>query len=159
MINTTIRPIALTDIDQCAKMAIDSFGLGEYSEDEFSTMRDEFKMAFNGNGWEVPKYFVAENNSEIVGMAGYIQSWMDWDTYEFFWLSVKKGYEGNGIATALVKHRENDIINSVTHKTDITITFSCTNKLISYHEKNGYNVILRKAAKKEVLMGKTFMKK
>lgn len=154
-----IRKLKPADINECVKMATESFGLEDYSKKEFASMRREFELSFQKGDWEIPKYFVAiGDDKKIIGMAGYVQSWADWESFEFFWLCVRKGYEGQGIATALVKHREEEVTKKAGFKSDVTIVFSCTNRLIKFHKKNGYKVILKKAAGTEVLMGKTFLK-
>lgn len=154
-----IRKLKPSDIEECINMSTESFGLEDYSKKEFAFMRREFGLAFEKGDWEIPKYFFAVEEKKIVGMAGYVQSWADWESFEFFWLCVRKGYEGKGIATALVKHREEEVTKQAGSNSDVTIIFSCTNKLIKFHKKNGYKVILKKAAGTEVLMGKTFLKK
>lgn len=153
-----IRPLQKSDINECASMAIESFGTNEYPKEQFDTMKEEFKAMFGKQFWGTPNYFVCEHKGKILGMGGYALSWLDWDTFEFFWLSVRKEYYGQGIGEALVKHREKEILKKSAFKTDITIMFSCTNSVIGYHKKHGYNVLLKKAGGKEVIMGKTFLK-
>lgn len=153
-----VRPIEENDVDECVSMAMESFGTDTYPKEQFDSIREEFMAAFDKPWWGRPKYFVCEMDDKIVGMAGYVQSWCDWDTFEFFWLSVRKGYYGKGIGKALVEYREKEVMRQSAFKDDITIIFSCTNEVIEYHKKHGYKVLLEKAASKEVLMGKTFMK-
>jgi GNAT superfamily N-acetyltransferase len=153
-----IRRMCETDIDECVSMAIESFGASAYPKKQYETMREEFLMGLEKEHWGRPNYFVCEIDGIIVGMAGYVQSWLDWDTYEFFWLSVRKGHYGKGIGKALVEYRENEVIKKAAFKDDITILFSCTNSVIDYHKRNGYKVVIEKAASKEVIMGKTFIK-
>ncbi len=154
-----IRPIKKEDVNECAAMAMESFGTNEYPKEQYDTMKEEFKAAFKKNWWGIPKYFVCEHKGKILGMGGYALSWLDWDTFEFFWLSVRKEYYGQGIGEALVKHREKEILKESAFKDDITIMFSCTKTVINYHKRNGYKVLIKKAAGKEVIMGKTFLKK
>ena len=155
-----IRPIEERDIDECVNMAIETFGTNHYPKEQFDSIREELMMGLQEPHWGRPNYFVCELGSgKIVGMAGYVQSWLDWDTFEFFWLSVRKGYYGKGIGKALVEYREQEIISKSAFKDDVTIMFSCTREVIKYHEKHGYGILLEKAAGKEVIMGKTFMKK
>jgi hypothetical protein len=33
-----------------------------------------------------PRYLVAEDGGKIVGFAGHIQSWMDYNIYQIFWV-------------------------------------------------------------------------
>lgn len=152
-----IRPMQKEDVPECVKMTMESFG-NIYSAAQFETIEQEFNSAFNAEWWGLPKFFVCEYNGIIVGMGGYALSWLDWDTFEFFWLSVRKGYENMGIGKMLVEHRENEVLRVSKHKKDITIIFSCEKNVVKYHEKHNYKTLLTKAAGEEVLMGKTFLK-
>lgn len=49
-----------------------------------------------------PTYFVAEEKEELVGFAGFIQSWMDYNIYQIFWVNVLPEWQGKGIGKALV---------------------------------------------------------
>lgn len=152
-----IRPMEAGDVDECAKMARESFG-SDYPDTQFDTMREEFEAAFTEKWWGRPNYYVCICGDEIVGMGGYALSWLDWDTFEMFWLSVKNGWKGKGIGTLLQQHREKEILKESAFKDDITILFSATKTVVDFHLKNGYSIILEKAGGKEVLMGKTFLK-
>ena len=50
-----------------------------------------------------PIYFVAEEGEKMAGFAGYVQSWMDYEFYEIFWVNVLQEHRERGIGTALVK--------------------------------------------------------
>lgn len=50
-----------------------------------------------------PKYIVAEEKGKIIGLAGYIQSWMDYDIYNIFWVNVLPSHQSRGIGSALIK--------------------------------------------------------
>lgn len=152
-----IRPMEQSDLDECAKMARESFG-DDYPDTQFDTMREEFEAAFTSKWWGRPNFYVCMHDKEIVGMGGYALSWLDWDTFEMFWLSVKKEWQGKGIGTMLQQHREEEILKDGAFKEDITILFSATRTVVDFHIKNGYKIVLEKAAGKEVLMGKTFLK-
>ena len=156
--NYKLREMRQEDVKECLSMALESFGTDQYPEDQFNTIEEEFNAAFTHEWWGRPNYFICELDGIIVGMGGYSLSWLDWDTFEFFWLSVRKGYEGRGIGGLLVNYRENHIKENSAFKKDITILFSCTNNLIEYHKKHGYKVLIEKADGKEVIMGKTFLK-
>jgi len=155
----SIRPMRKEDVPICIKMTMESFG-DKYPSEQFNTIEEEFLAAFvvGDDWWGKPKYFVCDYRGTIFGMAGYALSWMDWDTFEVFWLCVRKGYEGYGIGKMLTKRLENEIFKESTFKKDITITFSCEKSVINYHKRQGYKVLLKKAGDKEVIMGKSFLK-
>lgn len=46
---------------------------------------------------------LALGDPEIVGFVGYAQSYMDWDSYELFWLNVSPTAQGKGYGAVLVK--------------------------------------------------------
>jgi GNAT superfamily N-acetyltransferase len=157
MTEILIRKIEISDIDECIQMTIESFGT-EYPEKQFESIRGEFLEAFKDDWWGKPHYYVATIDDQIVGMAGYVQSWLDWDTFEFFWLSVRKSMYKKGIGKMLNNYLEEQVKNSSSIKNDITILFSCTRNLVEYHKKNGYNVLLEKADGIEFIMGKSYLK-
>jgi GNAT superfamily N-acetyltransferase len=152
-----IRPIKKEDVSECIEMTLEAFK-DIYPDAQFEMIEEEINGAFEEDWWGLPKFFVFEINGMICGMGGYAQSWLDWDTFEMFWLCVRKGYEGQGIGRLLVEHRENEIIKNSAHKKDITIIFSAEKEIIDYHKRHGYQVLLNKAAGKEVIMGKSFLK-
>ena len=154
----SVRPMRKEDIPICVQMAMESFE-GKYPKEQFDTIEEEFMAAFSEDWWGRPRYFVCEYQGKILGMGGYALSWLDWDTFEFFWSCVRKGYEGNGIGKMLVEHREKEVLKDSAFKNDITIMFSCTREVVNYHKRHGYKVLLKKAGGKEVIMGKTFLKK
>lgn len=138
-----IRSMLESDVDACIQMTIDSFK-EEYPLEQFETIREEFMSSFKPDWWGRPKYFVYDFKGEILGMGGYQISPLDWDIFEFFWLCVKKKFQGKGIGKKLVEFREKEILKDYHFKSDVTILFSCTKSVIKYHKKHGYNVILKK---------------
>ena len=49
-----------------------------------------------------PLYYVAEDKGEIVGFAGFTQSWMDYNIYQIFWVNVSPERQKQGIGKKLV---------------------------------------------------------
>lgn len=49
-----------------------------------------------------PRFFVAEENNKVIGLAGFCGAWFDYGIYEMFWVNVKKSHQGKGIGTALI---------------------------------------------------------
>ncbi len=152
-----VRPMMEKDIPECIEMTTQSFA-GKYPKEYFETLEEEFSASFKQDWWGRPKYFVFEYNNEILGMGGYQLSPLDWGIYDFFWHCVKVGWEKKGIGTAIVERREKEIVKQHRFKADVTIIFSCKKDVIKYHKKHDYKVLLKKAAGKEVIMGKTFKK-
>ncbi|MDO8625917.1 MAG: GNAT family N-acetyltransferase [Candidatus Magasanikbacteria bacterium] len=50
-----------------------------------------------------PIYIVAEEAGQIVGLVAYMQSWMDYDVYEIFWVNVHPSYLKRSIGKRLVQ--------------------------------------------------------
>lgn len=152
-----IRPMTKEDVKNCIEMTLESFG-DDYVSEQFVTTEEEFNAAFGKEWWGRPKYFVCEFNDQIIGMGGYSLSWLDWDTFELFWLSIRKEFKGKGIGKILTEHLESEAIKDGKFKKDITILFSCTKTVVEYHKRHGYKVVIEKAAGEEIIMGKTFLK-
>jgi ribosomal protein S18 acetylase RimI-like enzyme len=64
-----------------------------------------------------PTYFVAEEKEELVGFAGFIQSWMDYNIYQIFWVNVLPEWQGKGIGKALVAKIITEIRKSISYFT------------------------------------------
>lgn len=149
----------LGEYHQCATLAVECFGL-QLNSKELERIEYEFKQAnYTYFSAESPTYFVATYRNKIVGVAGYSQSMMDWETYEFFWLCVDPKFRKMNIGSTLAKVREKHIMDKTPKGESITIIFSCLSNLVKYHYRNGYSVFFRKAGGKEVIMGKTFINK
>lgn len=153
----SIRPMTKEDVPICIAMTMESFG-DKYPPEQFETIEQEFMASFEGDWWGRPKYFVCDYRGTVFGMAGYALSWCDWDTFEFFWLSIRKGYGGYGIGKMLTDRLEQEVKKGSAFKEDISILFSCEKSVIKYHKRHGYKVLLKKAGGKEFIMGKTFLK-
>jgi ribosomal protein S18 acetylase RimI-like enzyme len=61
----------------------------------------ELKDMF-GAGAIKPVYFVAEDKGKIIGLAGFVQSWMDYNIYEIFWVNVLPERQNQGVGKTLV---------------------------------------------------------
>lgn len=100
-----------------------------------------------------PAYIVAEEKGEIIGVAGYVQSWMDYDIYEIFWVNVSPDYQGQGVGSALI----NKAISIIKRKEPKTILLTTDKpkfyankfdfKLLSKFKNNNYNLMALKLKK------------
>ncbi len=71
-----------------------------------------------------PEYLCAEEEHNILGFAGYMQSWMDYSAYEIFWVNVLPGHQRKGIGTFLV----NAILAKIKKKRGAHIVLLTTDK-------------------------------
>jgi predicted N-acetyltransferase YhbS len=49
-----------------------------------------------------PMYYVCEDAGSIIGLAGFIQSWMDYNVFQIFWVNVAPERQREGIGRELV---------------------------------------------------------
>jgi ribosomal protein S18 acetylase RimI-like enzyme len=91
-----LRLLEKKDIRACAAIV----GVNYSKEYEISS-EAELESMFS-NAAVTPIYWVAEEKKEIVGFAGYIQSWMDYNVYQIFWVNVSPTYQRKGIGKKLV---------------------------------------------------------
>lgn len=91
-----IRPLRKTDIPAAVAIVL------ENHEREYGpAARRELKEAFSKSAIK-PRYVVAEDKSQVVGIAGYMQSWMDYDIHLIFWVNVTPSRQRQGIGKQLV---------------------------------------------------------
>lgn len=92
-----IRTLKECDIEQASKIVGKNYSK-KYEKMSFMEMEAMYK-----NYVIKPKYVVAEEKGEIIGFAGYIQSWMDYNIYNIFWVNVAPSHQRKGIGSALVE--------------------------------------------------------
>ncbi|MDE1871350.1 MAG: GNAT family N-acetyltransferase [Candidatus Micrarchaeota archaeon] len=97
----------------------------------------EIEAMFNNYVYN-PRYLVAEDNSKILGFAGYIQSWMDYNFYQMFWVNVLPEHQGKGIGTTLVKR----IIQLIKNKKDAYFILLTTTKP-KFYERFGFKIMMK----------------
>jgi predicted N-acetyltransferase YhbS len=81
-----------------------------------------------------PIFFVAEDEGVIVGFAGFIQSWMDYNIYQIPWVSVTPARQGQGIGKQLVAR----VISEIKKKSGarlILLTADKSKRLPEYYRK------------------------
>ncbi len=94
----------------------------------------ELKEMF-GRGPIKPVYFAAEENKKIVGFAGFMQSWVDYNIYLIFWVNVLPKKQNQGIGKKLISR----VLSEIKKKKNadlILLTADATKNLPNYYRKN-----------------------
>lgn len=91
-----IRPIKKSEVKEAAIIA----GLNWEREDMKIASR-EINAMFESKVIP-PKYLVAEEKNKVIGLAGYSQSWIDYQIYNIFWVNVHPSHQGKGIGSKLI---------------------------------------------------------
>lgn len=73
-----------------------------WTQEDAQASRPELEAMFTQKVMP-PTYLVAESDNEIRGVAGYVQSWMDYHAYHIFWVNVDPEHQRRGIGTSLVQ--------------------------------------------------------
>jgi N-acetylglutamate synthase-like GNAT family acetyltransferase len=100
-----IREMTESDIKECAELIVNTYqqdGVWDYWTVE-QTIND-LSITFENPKYN-EKYFIAELNGEIIGVAGIGESFMSDTALELCYASVKKEYQRKGIGTALTLKR------------------------------------------------------
>lgn len=103
MTRAIIRTMTPSDIPNCLAIVSECWGKATAQ-----TARPEFEAMFANAVWR-PLFYVAEQDDVIVGMAGYIASWLDYGIYEMFWHCVLPRARRQGIGESLVRRRLADL--------------------------------------------------
>jgi len=91
-----IRLLKKTEISKCAEIVRKN-----YSKKWEKTSAAELKSMFS-NSAANPIYYVAEEDNKIIGFIGFIQSWMDYNIYQIFWVNVDPSKQRQGVGKKLV---------------------------------------------------------
>lgn len=120
-----------------------------YSKKWEKTSSAEIKSMFSTSVIN-PVYYVAVENEEIVGFLGYIQSWMDYNIYQIFWVNVLPNRQGQGIGRMLVQHAIN-VIKKKKSASLIQLTASVKN-VPFYKKQFGFKTLQQFSVSKHHLM-------
>lgn len=92
-----IRLLQEKDIPDATKI------IGEnYDPEDEALAKKELEAMFK-NHTSKPTYLVAEKDGKVVGLSGYIVSWMDYNVYNIFWVNTQKSFQKQWIGTLLVE--------------------------------------------------------
>jgi len=95
-----IRLAKHSDVKKIANLLEQAF-----SKRDAESAKKEIKEMFSRSVIR-PTYVVAVEDHKIVGVAGFIQSWFDYQVYEIFWVAVKPEVQGMGIGKRMI----NDVV-------------------------------------------------
>ncbi|HWC57738.1 MAG TPA: GNAT family N-acetyltransferase [Candidatus Paceibacterota bacterium] len=141
-----IRLLQKNDIGAASKIV----GMN-YSKKFERASKEEITAMFQ-RGPVPPMYFVAEEKGEVIGFAGYIQSWMDYYIYQIFWVNVHPQYKRKGIGKKLV----GKLISEIKKKRNAKLILLTANSAVGnerYYSQNfGFKTIQRFDNKREHLM-------
>lgn len=98
-----IRPLRPTDIPACLRLA----GEG-WDRLTAQCAQPDLESMFSSAVWK-PFFYVAEENDQVIGMAGYGNSWLSYGIYDLFWHVVSKEHRKRGIGSSLVNRRLDDL--------------------------------------------------
>ncbi len=107
--------------------------------------RENITAMFN-NYIGKPKYLVAEEKSNMVGFAGYIETWMDYSVYNIFWVNVDPAHQGQGIGRALVT-----AVIKIIKKKKASLVLLTTNQP-RFYRQFGFKTVMKFGKKGYLLM-------
>lgn len=122
-----IRQLKKSEINSAAHI----IGIN-YSKTYERLAQTEMSAMF-GKGPILPKYVVAEEKGKLIGVAGYIQSWMDYNIYQIFWVNVLPNYQRKGIGKQLVAK----IISEIKKKKDANLILLTADTAVRNHRVGG----------------------
>lgn len=91
------RQAKAEDVDAMVAMVDDCFPGAD-----LAGARRELSEAFSEAMYR-PVYIVAEDKGKLVGMAGFVSSFLDFETYEIFWVAVRPDWQSKGVGSRVVK--------------------------------------------------------
>lgn len=101
----TIRPLQLADIETAVAIVEENYP----GDPDVERARLELQDAFRDVAMQ-PRFLVCvDDQGEMLGFGGYVESWMNYHMYELFWINVRKAHQGQGIGTQIAKALVKDI--------------------------------------------------
>jgi N-acetylglutamate synthase-like GNAT family acetyltransferase len=109
-----------------------------FSKDDAATAKGEIATVMKGASCE-HFFIVAFINKTMVGLAGLVQSWLDFNAYEILWVGVAPELQGHGIGALLIG---NIIKRAKTIKGHHTVrTILLSTEAIKFFKKCGFKSI------------------
>ena len=93
----SLRLAKVSDLDSMVEIINQTF-----SKEDAKTARDEIGEIISNPDYR-QLFVVASDGKRIVGLAGLIQSWLDFTVYEILWVAVRPEYQGSGIGLKIIK--------------------------------------------------------
>lgn len=147
-----IRLMERRDIPACIDLASSGFGslFGSLAHVDFNEM-------FGAAAWR-PTFYVMDLGSKIVGMGSYNISWLGYGIYSLTWLVVHTDFRRQGIASALVDRRLQDLETTAR----LILAETPSEIVASLYERRGFHRLMaipiernRDAVGREILLGRT----
>ena len=130
-----IRLLKKSEINSAARI------VGKNYTKEYARMAKAEISAMFQKGANQPVYFVVEDQGKILGFAGHIQSWMDYNAYEVFWVNVLPEHQKQGIGKQLVSK----VISEIKKKNNAKIILLTANEEVGnptyYKNKFGFKTL------------------
>ncbi len=92
-----IRRLKKREITQALTLIVNN-----YSSEYRRSARSELAAMFQRIPHR-PYFLVAEEKKGIIGLAGFVESWMDDDICEIWWVNVEKSFQRQGLGKQLMK--------------------------------------------------------
>lgn len=150
----SLRKMVITDLVACR--AIVEAHWGEVMADQ---ARNEMLEMFNPHVRWPPHYIVAEDETGIIGFAGYKSAWFMSNSWELVWINVRSDRQGIGVGQSLTDARMTDIFDRggtlvilMTQKPGFFEQFQF--KVVDKYE-NGWCLMVRQLAPIELAMDKS----
>jgi ribosomal protein S18 acetylase RimI-like enzyme len=106
-----VRKLRKNEISLVCKIVRENYPLGGSEKLSEKKYRAEFKAMF-AHSVIKPENYVVEKDGEIIGFAGFFQSWMDYNIYEICWVNIKPKYQHKGVGKFLI----NELIRIIKKK-------------------------------------------
>jgi len=141
-----IRLLKKSDIKKAAAIIGQNYS-GKYEDRAVLELREMF-----GHSPIKPTFFVAEDERKIIGLVGFIQSWMDYYIYQIPWVAVTPARQNQGIGKKLVARVITEIKKNPGADLILLTADKRTNLPRFYHRFFKFKVLREFDREKECLM-------